>query len=139
MRFWRLLRAEVADLLLDTCTFLWLIWRSKELSQTAIDQVEDPQANVFLSTVSSWEISLKYDLGKLDLPGDPHAVIPRSCEALAVDTLPLTQEPTLHLTKLPQIHSDPFDRMLVAQAIVAGMTLLTPDPDIQKYPVVTLW
>lgn len=77
--------------------------------------------------VSSWEIAIKYVLGTLPLPEPPDRFIPRQRERLAVESLPLDEESALHLARLPQLHRDPFDRILVCQAIVGGMILVTPD------------
>jgi len=126
-------------LLLDTCTFLWLTKGREELSPTVIDAFSDPKNEVYLSAVSAWEISVKYRLGKLLLPISPDEFIPKERKRHFITSLDLTEEDTLHLCKLPSTHKDPFDRMLICQAIERSLTILTPDPLIIQYPIRTLW
>ncbi len=126
-------------LLLDTCTFLWLIVGSEALSQNALDTFRDPGNEVFFSAVSAWEINVKYKLGKLPLPASPDKFIPQERESHFISSLALTERDTLHLHKLPTPHNDPFDRMLVCQAIEHALTILTPDPLISQYPVRSYW
>jgi PIN domain nuclease of toxin-antitoxin system len=126
-------------LLLDTCTFLWIVSGSKELSAKARRAFEDPGNDVVLSVVSAWEIAVKNGLGRLPLPSRPDSFVPAQRVAHGIESLPLDEEATLHVAKLPDLHRDPFDRMLVAQAIASGLVLLTPDDAIREYPVRTLW
>jgi len=126
-------------LLLDTCTFLWIVGGAKDLSPSARQAFADPANEVFLSAASAWEIAVKHRLGRLPLPAPPEAFVPAQRAAHGVEPLPVDEEAALHLAKLPDIHRDPFDRMLVAQAMVAGLVLLTPDVQIREYPVRTLW
>jgi len=126
-------------LLLDTCTFLWLVTGDSSLSATARGLVVDPSNEVLLSAVSTWEIAVKHGLGRLSLPDDPERYIPKLRRDHAVEPLPLDEESTLYLRRLPELHRDPFDRMLVCQAIVQGLAVLTPDRGITQYPVRTLW
>jgi len=126
-------------LLLDTCTFLWALSGEPALPARVAALVQNPEHEVFLSAASAWEIAIKYAAGKLTLPDDPARFVPmmraeRGFTAFAVD-----EESALHLAKLPRLHGDPFDRLLVAQAIVHGMTILTPDPIVARYPARTLW
>ncbi|MCF6354545.1 MAG: type II toxin-antitoxin system VapC family toxin [Candidatus Polarisedimenticolaceae bacterium] len=126
-------------LLLDTCTFLWLAKGSEVLSPNAIDAFADPKNEVYLSAVSAWEINVKYRLGKLPLPLSPDQFIPKERNRHLVTPLDLSEQDTLHLCKLPTPHKDPFDRMLVCQAIEHSLTILTPDPLITQYPIRHLW
>ena len=126
-------------ILLDTCTFLWLISSDKALSRSARDAFVDPDNDAFLSTVSAWEIALKHSLGKLPLPSAPERFIPLQRERHGVASLPLEEQAILHLPKLPLLHRDPFDRALICQAIQHELTLLTPDPLITQYAVRTAW
>ncbi|MCK4819843.1 type II toxin-antitoxin system VapC family toxin, partial [bacterium] len=89
--------------------------------------------------VSTWEISIKHALGRLSLPEPPERFIPAQREQHGVETLPLEESATLHLTRLPQLHKDPFDRMLICQAIIHGMLIMTPDELISQYPVRSTW
>ncbi len=125
--------------LLDTVTFLWLIADSPRLPERVRAEFSDPSNDVFLSSVSTWEIAVKHDLGRLPLPETPERFIPSMREAHGIETLPLDEAATLQLPKLPAIHRDPFDRMLICQAINHGLTLLTPDENIRRYPVLSRW
>jgi PIN domain nuclease of toxin-antitoxin system len=127
------------NVLLDTCTFLWVITDAPELSRTARAAFRDPGNDVYLSAVSTWEIALKNALGKLALPQLPEHYIPAQRRAHAILPLPLDEDATLALRRLPDLHRDPFDRMLVCQALTSDMTVLTPDPLITAYPARTLW
>jgi PIN domain nuclease of toxin-antitoxin system len=126
-------------LLLDTCTFLWILGGAKELSSAAREAFADPSNEVFLSAASAWEIAVKHRLGKLPLPAAPGEFVPAQRTAHGIETLPVDEEAALHVAKLPDLHRDPFDRMLVAQALLGGLVVLTPDESIGGYPVRTLW
>ena len=127
------------NFLLDTCVFLWIVTDAPELSQRARDAFEDPENSVFLSAVSTWEISVKHSLGRFPLPELPQTYIPRLRQTHGIESLSLDEESTLHLGRLPDLHRDPFDRMLICQAIVGGLVILTPDNSILQYPVRFLW
>lgn len=99
----------------------------------------DPANEVFLSSVSAWEIAIKHSLGKLPLPRPPSVLVPEERQRHQILPLPLDEVAALATTKLPELHKDPFDRMLVCQAIMGGLTLLTPDPLVTQYPTATLW
>ncbi len=89
--------------------------------------------------MSSWKITVKHGLGRLPLPKLPDPFIRTQRELHGIATLPLDEEATLYLSRLPALHSDPFDRMLVCQALAQGLILLTPDEEITRYPVRTIW
>ncbi|HUG54121.1 MAG TPA: type II toxin-antitoxin system VapC family toxin [Vicinamibacteria bacterium] len=126
-------------LLLDTCTFLWTVGGAKELSPRARDVFSDPANEVFLSAASAWEIAVKHRLGRLPLPAPPEEFVPAQRSAHGIEALPVDEEAALHVAKLPDLHRDPFDRLLIAQALVGGLVLLTPDADIRQYPARTMW
>lgn len=126
-------------LLLDTCTFLWIVGGAKELSSRAREAFVDPTNEAFLSAASAWEIAVKYRLGRLPLPEAPDEFVPSQRVAHGIEPLPVDEESALHVAKLPDLHRDPFDRLLVAQALVGGLVLLTPDGDVRQYPARTLW
>ncbi|MBK8510489.1 MAG: type II toxin-antitoxin system VapC family toxin [Candidatus Competibacter sp.] len=126
-------------LLLDTCTFLWIVSDAPELSTRARELFAQPENEVFLSVVSVWEIVVKHQLGKLPLSAPPRAFVAGHRERHRIAALPLEEEAIFPLSALPNRHGDPFDRMLVCQAIYHGFTLLTPDPLIQQYPVAHVW
>lgn len=128
-------------LLLDSCTFLWLIWDEPELSHEARLRIADPRNEVYLSAISLWEILLKHQAGRLALPKpiDPERFYIEQREAHRIAPLPLAEEAVVQMVKLPALHRDPFDRMLICQAIAHGLVVCTPDRAIQQYPVRTLW
>ena len=127
------------NLLLDTSTFLWIISDAPELSEEARRLFTDPGNEAYLSSVSTWEIAIKFGLGRLPLPEPPERFIPSQREKHLIDPLPLDEEATLYVAKLPPLHKDPFDRMLVCQAMLHGLVILTPDRLINQYPVRTAW
>lgn len=126
-------------LLIDTCSFLWLGTASESLSPAAREAFLDKANERYLSAASVWEIAIKHSLGKLPLPEHPDKYIPKLRERSGIDALPIDEESALYAGRLPRLHTDPFDRILVAQAVVHGMTLLTPDPLIAQYAVRSLW
>lgn len=126
-------------LLVDTATFLWTVLGSPQLSADARAALADPSNESFLSAVSAAEIAIKHGLGRLKLPRSPDVYVPQVRRAHQIDALPFSEEAALGLVRLPSLHRDPFDRMLIAQAIADGMTLVTPDPLITQYAVRTLW
>jgi len=127
------------NLLLDTATFLWWVTDDPALSQRAEELIRDPSRRVFLSPVSIWEIVLKHTLGRLPLPEDPTALLPGIRAEHGIEELPLTEGAVLQLTRLPALHKDPFDRMLLCQAIQDGLLLVTPDEQLWRYPLRTAW
>ena len=126
-------------LLLDTCAFLWIVADAPELSPRALELFRAPDNEVFLSAGSAWEIAIKHALGRLPLPDAPERFVPDMREAHGIAPLPIDEEAALHISRLPDLHRDPFDRLLVSQAIVHGLTILTPDPLITRYPARTVW
>jgi len=129
----------LVKLLLDTCTFLWIVGGTADLSVQARDMFVDPDNDVYLSVVSAWEIAVKHAAGRLPLPESPERFVPTERRRHGIDTLELDEETALHLARLPALHRDPFDRMLVCQAIVHGLVILGPDSLITQYPVRTAW
>ena len=127
------------NILLDTCTFLWIVRSDSALSTTAIQLYSNPDNTVFLSPVSTWEMSVKYGLGRLPLAEPPHIYIPAERNKHRILSLPLEEADIEPLGRLPTIHNDPFDRMLICQAITRGLILLTPDEFISRYPVNVKW
>jgi PIN domain nuclease of toxin-antitoxin system len=127
------------NLLLDTCTFLWLATDPQQLSAEASRQIADPANVRYLSTVSAWEIGVLVSLMRLALPQPPAAAIPSWRHQYGIESLPLEEPAACHVPNLPMIHRDPFDRMLICQAIIHGMAIVTPDHYIQQYPVPTVW
>jgi PIN domain nuclease of toxin-antitoxin system len=126
--------------LLDTCTFLWIILDAPQLSTRARTLFSDPANEIFLGAASAWEMSVKFTLGRLPLPEPPERFIPEQRGLHKVSSLPLDEAAAVYEANLPPLHRDPFDRMLVCQAIVHDLVILTPDAEIRKYPRVrTEW
>jgi len=126
-------------ILLDTCTFLWLAGGGRPLPPRVVELYRAPETEVFLSAASAWEIAVKCASGRLFLPEPPDRFIPEERDNRSIHSLAIDEESAFHVTRLPRLHRDPFDRMLVSQAIVHGLTLVTPDPLITQYPARTLW
>lgn len=100
----------------------------------------DPSNEAFLSVVSAWEIAVKSALGNMPLPEPADSYVPNFREKKElIEPLPLSEEMVLQVVRLPLIHRDPFDRLLICQAIAEGMAILTPDNRIRQYPVRTIW
>jgi PIN domain nuclease of toxin-antitoxin system len=119
------------NLLLDTHALLWWLGDEPSLSRDARAAIADPENTVFLSAVVVWEIRIKQGIGKLELPDDFREVL----KAEAFAPLPVTAEHAHALAELQPIHRDPFDRMLVAQAMVEKMTIVTRDARLADYGV----
>jgi PIN domain nuclease of toxin-antitoxin system len=126
-------------LLLDTCTFLWLASGSAELSGKATALFKDTGNAVYLSSVSVWEIAVKNSLGKLPLPEPPEYFVAQQRRQHLIEPLSLHEQAVYRLPTLPNLHRDPFDKMLVCQALEHGLTILTSDKLITQYPVDTIW
>ena len=126
-------------LLVDTVAFLWLAEGDARFPTAAREAIADPANDVFLSAASSWEIAIKYGLGRLAIGVPPDEYVPEQRRLHRIDTLMIGEPATLQAGKLPDLHGDPFDRLLVAQAIVGGLTIVTPDRLIRDYPVPVLW
>ena len=125
-------------LLLDSCTFLWLAG-GHSLTTAAADAIRNPSHEVFLSAVSVWEIVSKHKAGRLPLPEPPDRLIPTERRLRGVTALPFDEDAAPQVLRLPPLHRDPFDRMLVSQAIALGLAIVTPDPLIAQYPVRIIW
>ncbi len=126
-------------LLLDTCTFLWVVAGDRSIPDPIRELIAAPENEVLLSVVSAWEIIAKHKLGKLPLPMRAERFVREQRIAHGFDSLPLTEEHTLILPRMADLHRDPFDRMLVCQALTEGITILTPDELIAQYPVRVRW
>ena len=122
-------------LLLDTHCWLWLGFEPKRLGRKTRALLSDLGNETYLSAVSAWEIVLKSARGKLRLPADPATYVRTRLRISQTSPLDVSLEHALALTALPEIHRDPFDRMLVAQAQVEGMTIVTADQRIARYNV----
>ena len=125
--------------LLDTATFLWWVTDSNRLSDRARDVIGNGANEVWLSAVSSWEIVIKAGLGRVTLPEDPDQFLPKQLAANAFQVLPIHLRHTLRVAMLPPIHRDPFDRLLIAQALTENLTILSSDTGFKGYPARVVW
>lgn len=125
-------------LLLDTHVFLWYISSDAGLPATFRAAIEDPTNFAYLSVASVGEAVIKHGLGKLPLPEPVAEYLPRQRQLHRIDTLPIDEGALTRLALLPPLHRDPFDRMLVAQALQHGLTVLTVDDAVKGYPAVFL-
>lgn len=121
-------------LLLDTHIFLWYVQGSNRLTLALRQMITDPDNDVYLSVVSLWEAIIKYQTGKLPLPQPPEIYIPILREQQGIFSLSVDEASVAQVAQLPPLHRDPFDRLLIGQAIEHGLTLVTVDASIRSYP-----
>jgi PIN domain nuclease of toxin-antitoxin system len=122
-------------ILLDTHIFLWFISGDSRLSTDVRDIIRDLDNEIYLSVVSVWESIVKYQLGKLPLPEPPETYLPKQRELHQIASLTLDESSISQLAKLPPRHRDPFDRMLICQALQYGLTIATVDAAVRAYSV----
>jgi PIN domain nuclease of toxin-antitoxin system len=125
--------------LLDTHAFLWWITDDPRLSPRAREIIADGANVLFLSAPSGWEIAIKAKLRGLRLPDEPERFILKQLESNAIEVLPVQMSNALHVYALPDHHRDPFDRLLIAQAQLEKLPILTADPQISRYEIETVW
>lgn len=125
--------------LLDTCTFLWLTSNPEKLSTRVYNLLLEPEHKFYLSAVSAVEICVKSQTGKLKLKEEPKRFIKRFQKKYELIELPVFIGVSDYLTKLSLIHKDPFDPVLIAQALEQKLTILTPDEYISQYDLPVLW
>ena len=126
-------------ILLDTCAFLWLSQQPAQLSPAAVDIINDPGNALTCSDVSIWEITLKNSAGKLPLPQAPRTWIPSKLLYHQLQRLSTDLDSIIRSGELPPMHRDPFDRLLAAQAITHGMTILSPDLPLSTLGAARIW
>ncbi len=125
-------------LLLDTHIFLWAISDYDRLGDRVRTAIEDTANSILVSSASTWEIAIKWRSGKLELPLPPDDMLPIGIARSNFAIVPMDLDHTLAAANLPLHHSDPFDRMLIAQAILENATLVTLDKKIKRYNVPVL-
>lgn len=123
--------------LLDTSVFLWLNTEPERVGEH-LSLVEDASTELLVSAASSWEIAIKCGLGRLALPQSPDRYVPERIRALGARPLAVEHTHALAVAGLPQLHRDPFDRLLVAQARLLHVPMLTADRAVAEYPIETL-
>lgn len=121
--------------LIDTHCWLWWHMNPDRLSRQAFELIEDGETSISFSVVSAWEIGIKYSLKKLKLPLHPYEYIPKRLEISYMDVLPVQLEHALQVEKLPDHHKDPFDRLLIAQAVAENLTVISSDRQLQSYNI----
>jgi PIN domain nuclease of toxin-antitoxin system len=124
-------------ILLDTHIFLWLQTEPERLGRH-LPLVEDQRNELLLSAASSWEIAIKYAIGRLPLPESPERYVPDRMRAIGARGLPVEHSHALAVAALPPLHGDPFDRLLVAQAGLLDVPILSADTTVAAYPVRTI-
>ena len=122
-------------LLLDTHVWLWMIGEDERLNEPTRAALSDPEADLFLSAAAVWELAIKHAAGKLKYTGSPAVQIPIQIKRSGVLPLPMTADHGLAAAALPMHHRDPFDRMMIAQALAEGLTLCTADDRLRAYEV----
>jgi len=129
------------SILLDTHIFIWAAGESSRLKPSVKEILSDPGQQIFLSSVTAFEVAVKWSLGKLKLPKPPADLIEDFLAESGVSQLALTIRDANTVADLPFHHKDPFDRLLVAQARTNGLRLMTADPKLEKYDVdlIALW
>jgi PIN domain nuclease of toxin-antitoxin system len=125
-------------ILLDTQCWLWMAARPAKLSREARSLVESTEHELLFSAASAWEIAIKHALGKLSLPELPVRYVPTRMEILRTSPLPIEHSHALRVAVLPPHHRDPFDRVLVAQAQIENVPILTSDPVFEEYEVTVI-
>jgi PIN domain nuclease of toxin-antitoxin system len=125
----------LARLLVDSHVLLWHVLDDARLGPAPTAAIEGDDAEVFVSTASLWEIAIKSALGKLKAPDD----LPEQIEALGFEPMQVTVEHAWHVRTMPRHHGDPFDRLLIAQAQIERMPIVTADPAFEAYGVDLVW
>jgi PIN domain nuclease of toxin-antitoxin system len=127
------------NLLLDTHTLLWFVWDDPKLSATARALIVDPANRKFVSVASCWEIAIKTSISKLSLGEPARTFLPREINRNNFDLLPITLDHATAVEGLPFHHRDPFDRLLIAQAVAEPLPLVSGDAVLDSYGVTRLW
>lgn len=125
-------------ILLDTQCWLWMAAQPAKLSREARSLVESTEHELLFSAASAWEIAIKHALGKLLLPELPVRYVPTRMEILRTSPLPIEHHHVLRVAVLPPHHRDPFDRVIVAQAQIENVPILTSDPVFEEYEVTVI-
>lgn len=127
------------NILLDSCTFIRMTADPAGLSENARNAVLNPDNTLFMSIVSVWELCLKHEKDQSLLAQPPEIFFPKHCKYFEIAILPLAEKAIYALPNLPKHHRDPFDRLLICQALAHDLTILTPDENFRKYDVAIAW
>lgn len=126
-------------MLLDTHALLWFVLGDAQLSATARSSIEDPQNDVLISPAGYWEIAIKINIGKYSLPQPYEEFLQKAIGDNGFLILPIELSHTAALINLPFHHRDPFDRLLIAQAMVERIPVVSADPAFDAYPIARIW
>jgi len=126
-------------LLLDSCAFIWLCSDPERLSKNAVDAISNNRDSLFLSDASVFEISIKHSIGKLNLPESPENWITQQTGIWGIQQVELTRHEIFESAKLPWLHKDPFDRLIIATAKNHALKVITSDQFFPKYSVDVIW
>jgi PIN domain nuclease of toxin-antitoxin system len=122
-------------IILDTHIFLWFITNNKRLLDKYYDAISNQDNEIYLSVVSVWEAMIKYQLCKLPLPESPEIYLPQQREKHLISSLSIAETTITQLAKLPLLHNDPFDRLLLCQSLEHDLIIMTEDKAILSYPM----
>ncbi len=125
--------------LLDTHAFLWWITDFSRLSKKAFEYISNGNNELYLSSVSCWELAIKENLGRIELPDRIEMLIADELRINSIKPLFISINHALNITNLPNLHRDPFDRMLISQAQIEGLSIVSRDAVIPKYDVEVIW
>jgi PIN domain nuclease of toxin-antitoxin system len=126
-------------LLLDTHAFLWFVLNDRQLSKVACDLITDPLNDVLIGPASYWEIAIKVSIGKYELPGSFESWIEHQIQVNEFEILPIKIAHAASIATLPFHHRDPFDRLLVAQALTEKIPIISGDVILDSYSVIRHW
>ena len=125
--------------LLDTVVWVWSVYSAERINKVGLEILESGDEEVYFSAASIWELSIKLRLGKLSLPELPARYIPKRLGQQGIRTLSVTPTHALAVYDLPSHHTDSFDRLLIAQALIEGLVILTADRAFEKYEPQLVW
>ena len=125
--------------LLDTMVWLWSVGPTERIGKKGLEILESGEEEIFLSAASAWEVAIKTRIGKFSLPENPTTYVPNRLREQGIRALAVTQTHALKVYDLDLHHNDPFDRLIVAQALIEDLVILTADRLMAKYPVEVVW
>ncbi len=126
-------------ILLDSCAFIYLAGKEELIPKKTLDLILDAENEILLSSISVWEMILKESIGKSVFRKPAHQVIKEITNLYSISPLPFTQEDAYYLSELAPVHKDPFDRMLICQAMQQNLFVATDDKTFSNYPINTIW
>lgn len=126
-------------ILLDTHVLLWWINEDARLSETALEVLSNVENDLLFSAASGWEMAIKIGLGKMEVTGNLSAYLSRHLGENGIEVLPISLRHAVGVAELPKHHRDPFDRLLVAQALAEDLSIVTIDPLVSRYPARIIW